>query len=206
MIIRKNVKPVNLDAECYHNMQIGSEYWGVTLGSIPKEGKGYCDKITAYLGRVEEAFLEGYGLFINGPPQTGKTSLAVVVAKHIYSWYTPATGISLLPMSHFIRSVINKKVGFYERRGLLILDDIGSEDAKDFSKSSLEGIIRFRCENRLPTIVTTNLEDKGIVSRYGENVLLQILRKSRQITLGTVDWFEINRKKMDTFFTEQGSV
>lgn len=200
MILRKNAEPVELKPEYYNRMGIGSDYWGVSLGAVPEEGKSYRDAIKKYLDKIEQAFSEGIGLFIQGLPQTGKTSLAIIVAKHVYSLYTPATGVSLLPMHHFMQAILGKKIPFYERRGLLILDDVGSEQSKEFSEGALEGIIRFRCDNRLPTIITTNLPETKLVSKYGENVLKQIQRKSFSILVGSVDWSKRNTEKLKEFF------
>ena len=199
MIIRKSLTPVVIHAKDFGYMEIGEDYWNVSLEGIPEAGKKYKEEISTYLSKIEEAFRDGRGLFIAGAPQTGKTALAVIVAKFAYTYWTPATGIKFLPAYHVVRVVCNRGIGKYERCGLLILDDLGSEKTSELSTDSLEALIRFRCDNRLPTIVTTNLDEQAISKKYSVNLLKQIQRKSIPIGVGGVDWAKINSEKAKEF-------
>ncbi len=53
---------------------------------------------------------------------------------------------------------------------LLVLDDIGSEKTTSFVEAFIYDILESRRNLSKPTIITTNLTDKEIESRYGKRV------------------------------------
>lgn len=54
---------------------------------------------------------------------------------------------------------------------LLVLDDMGVEEAGDRTASVLDDLINHRSEGGAPTIITTNLDRKPFVERYGERIV-----------------------------------
>ncbi len=51
----------------------------------------------------------------------------------------------------------------YKTAQLLVIDDLGKEPAKEWGTSKIFDILNSRCENCLPTIITTNYSNEEIV-------------------------------------------
>lgn len=57
---------------------------------------------------------------------------------------------------------------------LLIIDDLGTEMSSVFTDSCIYNIIDTRICKGLPTVISTNLDAKGIASRYGERIVSRL--------------------------------
>lgn len=58
---------------------------------------------------------------------------------------------------------------------LLILDDLGSEYDKPFYVSTIYNIINTRINRRLPTIISTNLNEAEMLKKYEERIVSRLL-------------------------------
>ena len=58
---------------------------------------------------------------------------------------------------------------------LLIIDDLGAEFAMSFNEAALYNIINTRISLGLPTIISTNLDLKGIEERYTQRIASRII-------------------------------
>ena len=114
----------------------------------------------------------GAGLLFYGEPDFGKTSSAIIIGK---AALLEGFSVLFLPVDQ-IQSAIITKEPFDEEQSLisrarscdlLILDDLGLESSKEFGKSAIEGLIRYRSNRRLSTIITMNLTPKKLDSIYG---------------------------------------
>lgn len=61
-----------------------------------------------------------------------------------------------------------------EHRGLLFLDDLGAEMATDFVQDTLYLIVNRRYEERLPVIITSNLDLGELSDRVGDRIASRI--------------------------------
>lgn len=52
----------------------------------------------------------------------------------------------------------------------LFIDDVGTSKSTDFIQEKIYSIFNYRCENELPTFVTTNLEFKDINAEFTERM------------------------------------
>lgn len=75
-----------------------------------------------------------------------------------------------------------------ERSPLLVLDDLGEEEASPKSIAILSSLITTRMANGLPTIITTNLDQKTFRDRYGERIIDRI-RQSGLDENGKSKWW-----------------
>lgn len=130
----------------------------------------------------DDRSLIGRGIFFTGPFGTRKTTLAAAIATEV-QWLKPAHRPFMIRFSDFKDArtdtfekgdslqktkafEILKKVRYSH---LLVLDDIGQEHrtTSGFTESLLHELIRKRCEDALPTIVTSNVTIDNIAHVYG---------------------------------------
>lgn len=125
-------------------------------------------------GKVWCAFLHGgYG--------TGKTHLAIAALSRfgrgmfqkvpdLLDWVRAA---AYDPGGVGIEAALSRYRGM---SGLLVLDDLGTENATGWAEEQLYRILDSRYESRLPTIITSNQDysrtDGRIKSRFGEGLII----------------------------------
>lgn len=62
------------------------------------------------------------------------------------------------------------KIASWRETMLLVLDDLGVEDASDRTNALLDDLVNHRSENGLATIITTNVGPGAFVKRYGVRI------------------------------------
>jgi DNA replication protein DnaC len=141
--------------------------------------------LTQVLFEVQEyvAVPDGW-LFIQGGFGTGKTHLAVAAAAElIRRGYAVYYGLTSRLLEDLKRSYSATGDHHFDRRwnrlnstDVLILDDLGVEEMKDWNQGRLMDLLDARYVDELPTIIASNLspEDYGgrIGSRMGDEYLV----------------------------------
>lgn len=97
----------------------------------------------------------------------------------------------------FVRAVEGARMGLYDAEdkrlaqqmltaGLLVLDDLGAEFLSEGSiwRSILDEVIDTRYGERVPTIITTNLDGAGFKKRYGERIADRIRHAGAPVACG----------------------
>lgn len=107
-------------------------------------------------------------LLLVGVYGCGKTHLAAAVANDAIALGIPTLFTTVPDLLDWLRYTYGKAEETYEQRferirniELLVLDDLGTQNATDWSKEKLFQIINYRYAQQLPTVITTNqsLED-----------------------------------------------
>jgi DNA replication protein DnaC len=124
-------------------------------------------RVRAFTRSVEENLDGGRGLWFDGPVGTGKTSLAILVAKaakdagRTYAVY-PVPRLLAEIKRTFDRDSSDTYLGFFRRLctvDLLVLDDLGAEKQTEWVLEQLYSIINERWQDRRSIVVTTNIPD-----------------------------------------------
>lgn len=126
-------------------------------------------------------------LILKGGYGCGKTHLAAAIANQQLNMGHPVLFINTPDLLDHLRSTFSPQsdIGYdslFDRvrnTTLLILDDLGSQSNTEWAQEKLYQIFNHRYANRLPTVVTTNLElesiEKRIQSRMVDPDLVHII-------------------------------
>lgn len=155
--------------------------------SAKKQAKEALDTCMRYVDRYEEMKAKGIGLYIWGPPLSGKTHLALAVCNAVADRYREPYRYTT---SSRLVSTYRKKVKdtysdfdsdenafsfvldeLTDFEGLLLLDDLGSEPQSDATINLLSTIISNRCEAGRPTLFTSYF--KVVSEDGGDDFVLQ---------------------------------
>lgn len=120
---------------------------------------------------------ERNGLFITGSYGTGKTHLACAIANQLIRGGKQVICMTMIDLLAKIKSTFESSDNtteadvrkLYEDVPLLIIDDIGSEQATEWGSTMIYSIINARYEAYMPTIVTTNYEPDELIRRMTPN-------------------------------------
>ncbi|MBR5089022.1 MAG: ATP-binding protein [Ruminiclostridium sp.] len=134
------------------------------------------------------------GLILRGKTGLGKTHLSLSIASVVldkgYSViYSSAPDLfRTIEREHFNRAAENTDtLGAVIRADLLVLDDLGAEldNKSGFYSHTLYNIINDRNNASLPTIISTNLENKEIETRYEERTYSRLSTMESLIFTGS---------------------
>ena len=154
------------------------ENWDFSKGqkSMYNAGIKYCKNF-------RKAKREGVGFILYGPPGNGKTYLSNCIANYLLSEMFPVICVGINQLLERIRKTYSR----YGKEGedtvlnglaladLLILDDLGTEQLTDWSRSKVYNIIDSRYRNGLPIIVSTNKSIEELKEMYNERTVDRLL-------------------------------
>jgi DNA replication protein DnaC len=110
----------------------------------------------------------------------GKTHLAVAIAQYAIEQHTMNAYFAAVPdlMDHLRSAFAPGATEGYDERfeeirnaQLLVLDDLGTENATPWAQEKLYQIINHRYIERLPTVITTNVDLRKIDDRVASRML-----------------------------------
>jgi len=134
--------------------------------------KKYADNFEDMLPKRGQPEPGRNGLFIAGPTGTGKTHLAAAIANQLIHKGTPVICMTMIDLLERIKRTFSRKgvdegsvLTLYKTVPLLIIDDMGKEPATEWAVSTIYNIINGRYEAYLPIIITTNYDDRALVTR-----------------------------------------
>ncbi|MDD3230495.1 MAG: ATP-binding protein [Oscillospiraceae bacterium] len=137
-----------------------------------RTAKRYADSFTDMLPKRGQPEPGRNGLFIAGPKGTGKTHLAAAIANDLIRHGTPVICMTMIDLLERIKRTYARDgvdegsvLMLYKTVPLLVIDDMGKEPPTEWAVSTVYNIINGRYEAYLPTIVTTNYDDKTLVTR-----------------------------------------
>lgn len=151
----------------------------------------------------------GEGLYFSGNNGTGKTHLAVAIALHLINEGVPVICMTSIKLLQEIRRTYDKDrnvseyqlLETYKEVDLLVIDDLGQENSTDWALTMLYDIINDRYEKCLPTIVTTNLNEKDLINAWSQKssdwTARAIVSRMHEMTMGiTMNGRDRRREKI----------
>ena len=148
-----------------------------------------CD--ISYIGKIERC--EKYpnvskiNINIMGASGSGKTFLMECMANELVSSGQVVTFKTAFEINELARLYhMGKSYEFSDilKTDILFIDDLGTEPIiKNVTKEYLYNLINVRQMNNLPTIISTNLSEDDILSRYDERIFSRLANKNLSINL-----------------------
>jgi DNA replication protein DnaC len=127
-------------------------------------------QVRAFVRSMDDNLDAGRGLWFDGQVGTGKTSLAILVAKaakdagRSYAVY-PVPRLLAEIKRTFDRDASDTYLGFFRRLctvDVLVLDDLGAEKQTEWVLEQLYSIVNERWQDRRTIVVTTNIPDPDV--------------------------------------------
>jgi len=117
----------------------------------------------------------GNFLVLAGPTGTGKTHLALAIG---WEWFDDGFNVLFTRVDELVDwlrqgyddGTYHKRFESIRRRQLLVLDDLGTEQTKDWAGERLDRIVDWRYINRLPLVVTTNVFSEDLADRVASRL------------------------------------
>lgn len=162
--------------------------------SVTTKGLEICSKYASEFKLSEE---NRHNLLIMGNPGTGKSHLAVAIARNLKASGFTVGFLTTGKLLSLIKETYKKGASRTEidiqndisKLDVLILDDLGAEATKDefsWSKTQMFDLLNIR--SKKPTIYTTNFNDENIAEAVGERVASRLYKNSKFIDMFTDDY------------------
>lgn len=189
------IKPLGIARAQLINARIPTDYWECDFVNYfgPEEPKNITKLYLKTLDKMQD---KGIGLLYVGPTGVGKTTLATIALKYLVraGWSCYMTTLSEL-IEDIKRSwqadnpIEIDHITFCKEVDFLLIDDVGKEHQgpTGFGQTTFDNLIRYRTQNRKPTILTSNLNRKEIKNKYSDALLSLVEGKCRVITVNGKD-------------------
>jgi DNA replication protein DnaC len=112
-------------------------------------------------------------LLLQGPYGCGKTHLAAAIANFAVEMGVPTLFLTVPDLLDMLRFSYDSQDTTFENRfneirnaSLLVLDDFGTQNATGWAQEKLFQVINYRYINKLPLVITTNLNLDDIEARF----------------------------------------
>lgn len=169
LTLAQEPNPGALSPNVLRRANIGEDYWDASLDFIPDRFP-YKDEVEGYINFMHEWDRIGMGMMLSGPYGTGKTAIGCIVLREALMRRASCYAIRCSTMVNrlwdkkqtILKNGAPLRVAL-ENVHYLFIDDFeifGSRPGETRSNKDLEveEIIKSRTENRLPTIIATNVE------------------------------------------------
>jgi len=152
----------------YQNLNFENFYLSSNNEYAVNVAKDYADK--------NKPDIQANGLIIMGKSGVGKTHLAGAIANKLIKngkivlmgRLTTLLGILKETFRDNTKSE-NELIELYSNVDMIIIDDLGTERISNWALEKLYTIIQNRCENKLPIIITTRFNKKGLIERFSNS-------------------------------------
>ena len=172
----------------YLSSGIGKPYQCLSWDDVDTELDPQLQPIYKFLSDPEKYLSRGVGVYLWGPPGTGKTMIATLILKDlIRKGYTGFSATMAAMVEYFTAgwggNTDEKEwfTGKFLNSQILVLDEVRRDNR--LAESTFDHILRTRVHEGRPTIITTNLTPDELESGYGSSILSLIVQQSIAVNL-----------------------
>jgi DNA replication protein DnaC len=149
----------------------------------------------------QKTMADGKDLLMFGSVGTGKTHLACAIANQIMMEHYAHVKYTTFMMLTFamrdaqnLRQSLTETMNQFTKKDLLIIDEIGLKGFTEYEFSLLNEIIDFRYNEKMPTILASNMNWKEIVLALGDRVVSRIFESGGGLRFNNEDYRKIIAK------------
>lgn len=149
-----------------------------------------------YVDEFEKFKEEGRGILFFGNYGTGKTHLAAAILQEVIAEGYTGIFMSVPELISKIRASWSNEtnegdmIDIISEADLVVMDDLGAENTKDWIKERLFVIINRRYEAMLPTIFTTNCNMEELNHKAGGRIHSRLMEMCKGVKLTGDDYRE----------------
>ena len=124
-------------------------------------------------------------VYLHGEPSTGKTYLAVCTLRRFaWSYRSPIRYVGHDLAARIREDLDSQFAGKFVRdlsglKGLLLIDDLGTEGLKDLTREQIARIVYARYDNLYPTLITSNHNLAWVATNIDQRVADRILESDQ---------------------------
>lgn len=128
---------------------------------INEKNKDFFEKVKQFADNFKEFNKLGMGLLLCGEPGNGKTHLSASVLKAVAAQEFSTSFVIVADLLQKRKDSIKGSMGDYlkvlQSVDLLVFDDLGRNEMRDFDISFIFSVINSRYNNMKPTVITSNM-------------------------------------------------
>lgn len=136
-----------------------------------------------YSNNFKEMKEKSVGMLIYGEPGNGKTYVSAAIANKLLDDMVPVICVSINSLLSRIKETFNSWgkeaedtiLKSLSNADLLVIDDLGTEQQTEWSKSKIYNIIDSRYRNGLPLIISTNVSLVDLENKYDKRTYDRLL-------------------------------
>lgn len=174
-------RKINRINHCMKNSGIPERFRAKTLDGYEAKSAGQKHALTfatEYANSFDAVYESGRSAIFCGKPGTGKTHLAIGIALHVINTGKPAVFETVQRLMRRIKESWRKDATETESEvmqsmtqpALLVIDEIGVQFGSEFEKNAMFDILNERYENRMPTLLLSNLTAQEVKLFLGERI------------------------------------